>query len=578
MYRTHTCGELRGKDEGKRVTLAGWVDRIRDLGGVKFLVLRDRYGKTQCVVNPSSPAYGKVSEISREYVVKVEGTVVRRPTDTVTDEPTGEVEVAVDNIEVLSKSALPPFYPGENVSEELRLRYRYIDLRSPRMTHHIVVRHKMALAARKFLAENGFLEIETPFLTKSTPEGARDFLVPSRLKRGSFYALPQSPQLFKQILMISGLDRYFQIVRCFRDEDLRADRQPEFTQIDIEMSFVHVEDVLELAENLVRYVFASVGIDLPTRFDRLSYDEAVERYGSDKPDRRYGMELLDLTRFFENTEFRAIQNILRDGGCVKGFVAGNVPMSRKLSEEYSEFLRGYGLAGLLWFKVEGGVPVSPTAKYLETEYRSIATELDMKEGDVIFLAAHEDRTTLNGALGALRLKVGKQYRTVQGFDALWIVDFPFLEFSEEEGRYVARHHPFTMPHLEDLEAGVEWPKVRAYAYDMVINGFEVGGGSIRIHRRDIQEKVFEVIGLTEEEAREKFGFFLDALQYGVPPHGGIAFGLDRLVAIAVGVENIREVIAFPKTSSGTCPLTNAPSTVSENQLDELGIRLVGEVD
>uniref|UniRef100_A0A7C4W486 Aspartate--tRNA ligase n=1 Tax=Fervidobacterium thailandense TaxID=1008305 RepID=A0A7C4W486_9BACT len=576
MYRTHTCGELRASDDGKKVTLAGWIDRIRDLGGVKFLVLRDRYGKTQLVYNPAASSEDVVSTLSREDVIQVTGTVRRRPPEAITNEPTGEIEVFVEELKVLSKSALPPFYPGDEVSEELRLKYRYLDLRSPRMLNNLLVRHKMTLAAREYLNSNNFVEIETPYLTKSTPEGARDFLVPSRLKKGNFYALPQSPQLLKQILMISGLDRYFQIVRCFRDEDLRADRQPEFTQIDIEMSFVHMEDVMELSEGLIRHIFKSVGLELPERFDRITYEEAMEKYGSDKPDRRYGMELVDLRRYFETSEFKIVRNVLDSGGSVKGFKAGKIQMSRKIADEYGEFLKNYGLGGLLWFKVEGGNVVSTTSKFLENEYRAISRDFGLEEGDVFIIAAHDDRERLNEALGALRLKIGKEHVKVSGFDALWVIDFPFLEFNQEEQRYVARHHPFTMPHLEDLERGVEWPKVRAYAYDMVINGFEVGGGSIRIHDREIQEKVFEIIGLSREEAKEKFGFFLEALQYGVPPHGGIAFGLDRLVSIAVGVDNIREVIAFPKTSSGTCLLTGAPSTVSPKQLEEVGIELKSE--
>ncbi|MGC8901759.1 MAG: aspartate--tRNA ligase [Fervidobacterium sp.] len=572
MYRTHTCGELKATDEGKVVTLAGWVDRIRDLGGVKFIVLRDRYGKTQIVVNPDSPVYQSVNEISREDVIQIVGAVRKRPPEAVTPEPTGEIEVLASELKLLSKSALPPFYPGDDVSEEMRLKYRYLDIRNPKLMNNLIVRHKLAYATREYLSSKGFLEIETPYLTKSTPEGARDFLVPSRLKKGTFYALPQSPQLFKQILMISGIDKYFQIVRCFRDEDLRADRQPEFTQIDIEMSFVEMEDVMSLAEDLIRYIYKAIGIDLPEKFDRITYKEAMEKYGSDKPDRRYGMEMVDLTEFFEKSDFKVVRDVLDKGGGVKGFKA-SIPMSRKIADEYSDFVKGYGLGGVLWFKVENGQITSTTTKYLENEYKAIAQKYELSEGEVFILAAHENREKLNETLGALRLKIAKKYVTVSGFDALWVIDFPFLEWSEEEKRFVARHHPFTMPYLEDFEGGIELSKVRAHAYDMVINGFEVGGGSIRIHRKDVQEKVFDIIGLTKEEAEEKFGFFLEALQYGVPPHGGIAFGLDRLAAIAVGVDNIREVIAFPKTSSGTCLLTNAPSTVTQFQLDELGIMI-----
>lgn len=573
MYRTHTCGELRLTDCGKTVTLSGWIDRIRDLGGVKFIVLRDRYGKTQVVVNPDSPVYSLINELSREDVVQVTGNVRERPSEAVTSDLTGEIEVLASDLKILSKSELPPFYPGDDVSEETRLKYRYLDLRSSKMLNNLIIRHTLASKTREYLSNLGFLEIETPYLTKSTPEGARDFLVPSRLKKGNFYALPQSPQLFKQILMVAGIDKYFQIVRCFRDEDLRADRQPEFTQIDIEMSFVHMEDVINTCESLIRYIYSSIGINLPEKFDRISFEEAMEKYGSDKPDRRYGMEMVDLTEEFKASEFNVVKSIVEKGGVVKGFKT-SVPISRKIADDYSEFLKTFGLGGLLWFKLENGQVISPTSKYLEKEYKKIADNYHLSEGEVFLIAAHDNRERLNEALGALRLKIGKQNIKVEGFDALWIVDFPFLEWNEEEQRYVARHHPFTMPYLEDFENNVELSKVRAHAYDMIINGFEVGGGSIRIHNREIQEKVFDIIGLTKEEAREKFGFLLDALRYGAPPHGGIAFGLDRLASIAVGVENIRDVIAFPKTSSGTCLLTNAPSSVTQLQLDELGINLL----
>ncbi|MFN3691807.1 MAG: aspartate--tRNA ligase [Fervidobacterium sp.] len=572
MYRTHTCGELRVEDCGKIVTLSGWVDRIRDLGGVKFIVLRDRYGKTQVVVNPDSPVYNLVNNISREDVIQIVGEVRKRPEEAVTSEPTGSIEVVAKNLNILSKSELPPFYPDDDVSEEMRLKYRYIDIRSSKMTNNLIIRHTLANKTREYLSNLGFVEIETPYLTKSTPEGARDFLVPSRIKKGNFYALPQSPQLFKQILMVAGMDRYFQIARCFRDEDLRADRQPEFTQIDIEMSFVHMEDVMNTAEGLIRYIYGSIGIKLPEKFDRITFEEAMEKYGSDKPDRRYGMEMVDLADEFKNSQFNVIKSVLEKGGAVKGFKTA-IPMSRKIADEYSDFIKSFGLGGLLWFKLENGQITSPTSKYLESEYKNIANKYNLSEGEVFLLAAHDNREKLNEALGYLRLKIGKQYIKVSGFDALWVIEFPFLEWNEEEKRFVARHHPFTMPYMEDLEKGVEFSKIRAYAYDMVINGFEVGGGSIRIHNRETQEKVFEIIGLTKEEAQEKFSFLLEALQYGAPPHGGIAFGLDRLSAIAVGADNIRDVIAFPKTSSGTCLLTNAPSVVSQIQLDELGINL-----
>lgn len=568
LLRTHTCGELNKKHAGMNVILSGWVSRIRDLGGIKFIILRDRYGETQVVVNPDSDAYSTAQEIGREFVIQVEGEVRERPEETKTNTLTGEIEVYASKINILSTAEVPPFFPGEKVSEELRLRYRYIDLRSKMMKDNIILRHKMAQAAREFLNKHGFLEIETPFLTKSTPEGARDFLVPSRLQKGKFYALPQSPQLFKQLLMISGFDKYYQFARCFRDEDLRADRQPEFTQIDIEMSFVDEEDILKIMEEFIRFVYNSVGINLPEKFDRLTYEEAMEKYGSDKPDRRFGMELLDFTEEFIDTEFRVVKNILETNGSVKGFIT-DIPISRKIASEYEEIVKKFGLGGLLWFKIENDKVISPTAKFLSNNYLKLKEKFKLKEGDVVLLAAYTNRNVLNEALGTLRLKIGKEHfsEKMKSFDALWVIDFPFLEWNEEEQRYVARHHPFTLP--KNLDDSPE--NIKAYAYDMILNGNELGGGSLRIYNEKIQEKVFELIGLSKTEAREKFGFLLDALQLGAPPHGGIAFGFDRMVAIASGSDNIRDVIAFPKTASGVCQLTGAPSDVSKMQLEELGI-------
>ena len=568
LLRTHTCGELNKKHAGMNVILSGWVSRIRDLGGIKFIILRDRYGETQVVVNPDSDAYSTAQEIGREFVIQVEGEVRERPEETKTNTLTGEIEVYASKINILSTAEVPPFFPGEKVSEELRLRYRYIDLRSKMMKDNIILRHKMAQAAREFLNKHGFLEIETPFLTKSTPEGARDFLVPSRLQKGKFYALPQSPQLFKQLLMISGFDKYYQFARCFRDEDLRADRQPEFTQIDIEMSFIDEEDILKIMEEFIRFVYNSVGINLPKKFDRLTYEEAMEKYGSDKPDRRFGMELLDFTEEFIDTEFRVVKNILETNGSVKGFIT-DIPISRKIASEYEEIVKKFGLGGLLWFKIENDKVISPTAKFLSNNYLKLKEKFKLKEGDVVLLAAYTNRNVLNEALGTLRLKIGKEHfsEKMKSFDALWVIDFPFLEWNEEEQRYVARHHPFTLP--KNLDDSPE--NIKAYAYDMILNGNELGGGSLRIYNEKIQEKVFELIGLSKTEAREKFGFLLDALQLGAPPHGGIAFGFDRMVAIASGSDNIRDVIAFPKTASGVCQLTGAPSDVSKMQLEELGI-------
>lgn len=568
LLRTHTCGELNKKHAGMNVILSGWVSRIRDLGGIKFIILRDRYGETQVVVNPDSDAYSTAQEIGREFVIQVEGEVRERPEETKTNTLTGEIEIYASKINILSTAEVPPFFPGEKVSEELRLKYRYIDLRSKMMKDNIILRHKMAQAAREFLNKHGFLEIETPFLTKSTPEGARDFLVPSRLQKGKFYALPQSPQLFKQLLMISGFDKYYQFARCFRDEDLRADRQPEFTQIDIEMSFIDEEDILKIMEEFIRFVYNSVGINLPEKFDRLTYEEAMEKYGSDKPDRRFGMELLDFTEEFIDTEFRVVKNILEINGSVKGFIT-DIPISRKIASEYEEIVKKFGLGGLLWFKIENDKVISPTAKFLSNNYLKLKEKFKLKEGDVVLLAAYTNRNVLNEALGTLRLKIGKEHfsEKMKSFDALWVIDFPFLEWNEEEQRYVARHHPFTLP--KNLDDSPE--NIKAYAYDMILNGNELGGGSLRIYNEKIQEKVFELIGLSKTEAREKFGFLLDALQLGAPPHGGIAFGFDRMVAIASGSDNIRDVIAFPKTASGVCQLTGAPSDVSKMQLEELGI-------
>ncbi|PLV60171.1 aspartate--tRNA ligase [Thermotoga sp. KOL6] len=576
MLRTHTCGELRVRDEGKHVKLCGWVDRIRDLGGVRFVDLRDRYGETQIVCDVNSKAYEVIDDLTRESVILVEGTVRKRPKGT--ENPnisTGEIEVVAEKIEILSAAQPLPFYPNENPKEEMRLKYRYIDLRSKRMQNNIILRYKVTRTIRNYFDELGFLEIETPFLTKSTPEGARDFLVPSRLRPGKFYALPQSPQLFKQLLMISGFDRYFQIVRCFRDEDLRADRQPEFTQVDVEMSFVDVEDVLSVSEGMIARVFKEVlDVDLSLPFDRLRYHEAMEKYGTDKPDRRYGMELQDFGNAFEGTDFKVIRKVLEEGGSVKGFVVPNFApeMSRKRGDELMERAKELGLGGLLWFKIENGLS-SPHLKHLESEFKTIAEKAGMKEGDVCLIAAHKDRALLNEALGTLRLEIGKEHfsHLAKGFDVLWVIDFPYFEWSEEEERFVARHHPFTMPVEETLDS--DHTKVRAKAYDIVINGYEVGGGSIRIHKREIQEKIFQLLGISKEEAQNKFGFFLEAFKYGVPPHGGIAFGLDRLVSIITGENSIREVIPFPKTGNGVCLLTGAPSEVDEKQLKELRIRV-----
>ncbi len=579
MFRTHTCGELRKLDVGKNVKLAGWVDRIRDLGGIKFILLRDRYGIVQLVITPDSSAYEVAKDLDREDVIGVEGIVRERPPETVNpDMETGEIEVYVENINVFSKAKNPPFFPGDEVSEELRLKYRYIDMRKGRLMRNLILRHRVTKVVRDYLDSLNFVEVETPDLTRSTPEGARDFLVPSRIKPGKFYALPQSPQLFKQILMVGGLDRYYQIARCFRDEDLRADRQPEFTQIDIEMSFVEREDVLRVVEGMMARIFSDIlGIELKTPFDRLSFDEAMERYGSDKPDRRYGMELLDFTDIFSNTSFRIARDVVESGGKVKGFVVKGFgdKMSRRLGDELSDFVKDLGLGGIIWFAWDGE-PRSPFKKHLLKEFNEISGRVGLESGDVVLIAFERDSTLLNEVLGELRLKVGKEYfpERAKGYDILWVLDFPFLEWSEDENRWVARHHPFTMPVMEDLDRHVDDPgRIKAHAYDIILNGYEIGGGSIRIHNRETQERVFELIGLSREEAWRKFGFLMEAFEYGAPPHGGIALGLDRIVAILAGEDSIRDVMAFPKTSTGSCLLTGAPSDVSSEQLKELKIKV-----
>ncbi|MGB9819993.1 MAG: aspartate--tRNA ligase [Pseudothermotoga sp.] len=582
MLRTHTCGELRIQDVGKKVILTGWIDRIRDLGGVKFIMLRDRYGLTQVVLSSESQV-----ELRRESVVQIEGVVRERPKETINkDLPTGEVEVVAEKIAVFSSPIRDlPFYPGETKlpSEDVRLRYRYIDLRRKEAMDRIIVRHNVAQAVRNYLSSQGFVEVETPFLTKSTPEGARDFLVPSRLKPGTFYALPQSPQLFKQLLMVSGLDRYFQIVRCFRDEDLRADRQPEFTQIDIEMSFNTREDVLQVTESMLRHVFKQVlGVELSGKLDRLTYDYCMNTYGSDKPDRRIGMEFKDVSDCFKDANYHIVSNVLIQGGVAKGFVINDFSekMTRKLADELDEVAKSLGLGGIMWFAVDQNDTLRGSAlKHLEKNYREIMEKLSMRAKDVFILAAGRN-SSVNIVLGEIRKILGERFfsHLKTGFDVFWVIDFPMFEYSEEENRFVAQHHPFTMPNLEDLEKykDSDLSKIRAQSYDIVINGFEVGSGSVRIHNAELQREVFKLMQLSEEEIRIKFGFLLEAFQYGAPPHGGIALGLDRLVAIICNVSSIRDVIAFPKTSSGVCPLTGAPDVVNERQLKELKIKVGGD--
>jgi aspartyl-tRNA synthetase len=581
--RTDYCGELGRKDVGREVTLMGWVQRRRDLGGLIFVELRDRQGIVQVVFNPeiSPEAHEKVQSIRNEYVLGVKGKVVQRPEGTFNPKlTTGEIEVLAQGLKILNHSRTPPFpiEDEEEVAETTRLKYRYLDLRRPKLQRNLILRHQMAKEVRNYFDQHGFLEIETPMLTKSTPEGARDFLVPSRLDPGHFYALPQSPQLFKQILMISGFDRYFQIVRCFRDEDLRSDRQPEFTQIDVEMSFVKVEDIQRMMEGLMVHLFKKVlEIELETPFPILTYDEAMDRYGVDKPDIRFGMELRDVSMEWRNSSFPLFRETLEKGGIIKGInVKGGSVFSRKEIEDLTHFVYDYGAKGLISAKVGGNLWQSSIQKFVtEEERKAIEKKMGAGEGDLLIFIAGSGKV-VNQALANLRLHLGRKMGLIKGdqYRFVWILDFPLLEYDETEKRYVAVHHPFTAPRDEDIPKLRDHPEqVRAKAYDLVLNGLEIGGGSIRNHLKEVQSLLFEKLGMGQEEAQERFGFLLEALEYGTPPHGGIAFGFDRLVMIISHSESIREVIAFPKTQKGSCLMTDAPSRVDPKQLDELFLKL-----
>lgn len=590
MMRSATCGELNASNVGSEVTLAGWVDTYRDHGELLFIDLRDRWGVTQIVFNPAENAevHQLAKKLRPEFVIQVKGKVNARPEGTVNKKlATGEIDVQVEALNILNESPTPPFeITDESVNEELRLKYRFLDLRRPDMVKNLTFRYRVTKIVRDYLDSNDFLEIETPYLTKSTPEGARDFLVPARLHEGAFYALPQSPQLFKQLLMVSGYDRYFQFARCFRDEDLRADRQLEHTQIDMEMSFVSDDDVMTLVENMVADVMEKTkGIKLETPFMRMNYDDAMNRYGSDKPDLRYGMEMEDLSEIFKGSGFKVFDSVIEGDGRIRGLCftpPKPEEFSRKRIDALTEWIKEFGAKGLAWFRVTGeGEVESPIKKFFDEErIKKVLDTFSAKKGDVIFMVA-SDASTSATALGTLRCHLAETYDLIDqdAFKVLWTVDFPLFDWSEDEKRWDALHHPFTSPRAEDLplldpKSDSYAPgKARARAYDLVLNGTEIGGGSIRIHSKDVQSKVFECLGIGAEEAENKFGFLLKALSFGAPPHGGIALGLDRLIAILLGHDSIREVIAFPKTQRGTCLMTEAPSEVAVKQLNELHIAI-----
>ncbi len=581
MRRTHNNGELKISNVNETVTLKGWVSKKRDLGGLVFIDLRDRYGITQLAFNPESPLYKETLDIKSEYVLEVTGTVIER-TSKNPNLPTGDIEVEVTELTVLNKAALTPLIIQDETDalEDTRLKYRYLDLRRPVLQNNFIVRHKTVQAVRDFLNKEDFLDVETPILTKSTPEGARDYLVPSRISKGEFYALPQSPQIFKQLLMVSGFEKYYQIAKCFRDEDLRSDRQPEFTQIDIETSFMDQDEILDISERMIKYVMKQVkGVDLTEKFPIMTYAHAMDKYGVDKPDTRFGMLLENITELASTTDFVVFKNNIENGGIVKAInVKGGASLySRKGIDKLTEFVKKYRAKGLAFLKYNDNKLAGSVVKFFNEEQQAqLIKEAKLENGDLLLIVSDKE-SVVNQSLGNLRNHIAREQKLYsdEDYDFLWVVDWPMFEFKEEHGRYFSLHHPFTMVQEQDIPMLETAPdKALAYCYDLVVQGQELGGGSIRIHNEDIQNKVFDILGISKEEQQLKFGFLLDALKYGTPPHGGIAFGLDRLVMLLVHTENIRDVVAFPKTNSAQCLLTEAPSLVADEQLVELNIKTI----
>ncbi|MDA8307312.1 MAG: aspartate--tRNA ligase [Deltaproteobacteria bacterium] len=584
--KTVNCNSLRPEDVGREIVLMGWVQRRRDHGGLIFVDLRDREGITQVVFDPRIGRQGheRAGALRSEYVIAVKGNTRFRPEGMTNPKlPTGEIEVAATELRILNSSKTPPFQVEDDVdaSENIRLKYRYIDLRRPKLFNNLVARHKVAQMTRAYFNDLGFIEVETPVLTRSTPEGARDYLVPSRVNTGKFFALPQSPQLFKQILMVAGFERYYQIVKCFRDEDLRADRQPEFTQLDLEMSFISEEEIFSMIEGWIVKIFSGLkGVSPRPPFPRMTYGEAMDRYGADRPDTRFGLLLTEVTDVVAQSEFRVFRQAIERGGIVKALrVPGGKDLSRKELDDLIEFVKIFGAQGMAWIKIQADGWQSPIAKFLSPDVQQgLIDRLGIETGDVILFVA-DQRKIVNDSLGNLRGRLGRQLGLIDpdAFNFVWVTDFPLLEWDSNEKRYTSVHHPFTSPFESDMDLLETQPeKVRSRAYDLVLNGIEIGGGSIRIHQQEIQRRVFQALGISAEEAREKFGFLLEALQFGAPPHGGIAFGLDRLVMLLCGCSSIRDVIAFPKTQKATCLMTNAPSEADVNQLLELCLKVEGD--